>query len=626
MPHMIPDDIEQFTTPGEESFYFFLRKVAKPDDSFLCWYSPDIHDTEPDFVLFCHDIGLIVFEVKDWAIDQIREVSPKKFLVNFGNKEVSCTNPHEQAKSYVYSLLSKLAQDGRLVTRDAFAQGKPKIPISYGVVFTNINSFEYRERFANDGIIPLTKIFFWDDLEPHSELCDPSGKQFLEALKNRFEPKFPCHISNLELNHLRQLLFPTIRINPVQRGPQDELKNLEENIRLLDHHQEAIARKFDRGHRIISGPSGSGKTLVLVHQANFLLKYNPGVRKILFLCYNATLVNYIRRLLANQATPLGANGVEVMHFYELCERLTGEKLQHENQDADYYEIVLEEALSRDTGDGQLYDAILVDEGQDFSDQMLRVVMGCLNKKTDFLTIAMDEGQDIYAPVRSWKELGINIKGRKRQLNIIYRNTREITAFANRFRYGGAVCTDNRELADQSSLFLDPHISNGPTPVLKKYDSFPAVFEGLAKEIRKLVDEGKYPLSEIAIIYTSKKVSSQSADSLPALVATALDNQGLLNKWLSEDYRAKRTHDITANSVTITTIHSAKGLDFACVYLVGLDSLEPNERWTEAQIKCLCYVGMTRARYQLTIPYLQETPLIDQLRMCLNEANIAKPGH
>lgn len=621
---MIPDDIEQFTTPGEESFYFFLRKVAKPDDSFVCWYSPDINETEPDFVLFCHDIGLIVFEVKDWAIDQIREVSPRKFLVNFGNKEISCTNPHDQAKTYVHSLLSKLAQDGRLVTRDTFAQGKPKIPISYGVVFTNINSFEYKERFSNDGIIPLTKIFFWDDLEPHSELCDPSGKRFLEALKSRFEPKFPCHISAPELNHLRQLLFPTIRINPVQRGPQDELKNHEDNIRLLDHHQESIARKFDRGHRIISGPSGSGKTLVLVHQANFLFRYNPNIKKILCLCYNATLVNYIRRLLSNQGTALGPNGVEVMHFYELCERLTGQKLQHENQDADYYDIVLEEALSRAAEDGQLYDAILVDEGQDFSDRMLRVVMNCLNRKTDFLTIALDEGQDIYAPARSWKELGINIKGRKRQLNIIYRNTKEITAFANRFRYGTA--TPGRdEPTDQGALFPDPHISNGPLPTVKRYESYSAICEAIVREIRTLVDEGKYPLSEIAIIYTSKKVNSQSAENLPALITTALDNQGLLNKWLSEDYRAKRTHDITANSITITTIHSAKGLDFACVYLLGLDALEPNERWTEQQISCLAYVGITRARYQLTIPYLQETPLISQLGMCLRENKTDRYG-
>lgn len=37
MPHMIPDDIEQFTTGGEEAFYRFLSFVAKLVDRFVCW-------------------------------------------------------------------------------------------------------------------------------------------------------------------------------------------------------------------------------------------------------------------------------------------------------------------------------------------------------------------------------------------------------------------------------------------------------------------------------------------------------------------------------------------------------------------------------------------------------------
>ncbi len=616
MPHMIPDDIEKFTTSGEEAFYQFLSIVAKPDDSFVCWYSPEIEESEPDFVLFCHDVGLVVFEVKDWQIDQIRQVSPKKFLVDFGGKEISCTNPHEQAKGYVYKILERLVSDGKLITRDSYAQGKPKIPVSHGVVFSNIDSHEYKERFGNDGIIPLSKILFWDDLDQHSELSDPSGKRFLEALKERFEPKFPCHISSHELNHLRQLLYPTIRINTVDRGPQDELKNHEANIRLLDHHQEAIARKFDRGHRIISGPSGSGKTLILVHQALFLKKYNPAVKRILFLCYNVTLVNYIRRLLSNRGIPLGPGGAEVMHFYELCERLTGQKFQHENQDRDYYDIVIEEALSRDTSGQAPYDAILIDEGQDFSDRMLQVVMSCLNRKTDFLTIALDEGQDIYSQARNWKDLGINAKNRRRQLNVIYRNTREITAFANSFRYGTAPPGKSETTTPQGTLFPDPRISSGPHPEIKRYERYQQLIESVAHDIRKLVDSASFPLSEIAVIYTMKKPDPHLPESVPALVADALDRQGILHKWLSEDYRAKRSHDITANSVTISTIHSVKGLDFACVFLIGLDALEPDERWTEKQINCLAYVGITRARYQLTIPYQKETSLISRLKSSL----------
>jgi hypothetical protein len=71
MATMIPDDIQEFTTPGEGVFYRFLRACAKPDVSYIAWYQPDIAGREPDFILYAQDAGLIIFEVKDWALDQI---------------------------------------------------------------------------------------------------------------------------------------------------------------------------------------------------------------------------------------------------------------------------------------------------------------------------------------------------------------------------------------------------------------------------------------------------------------------------------------------------------------------------------------------------------------------------
>ena len=123
------------------------------------------------------------------------------------------------------------------------------------------------------------------------------------------------------------------------------------------------------------------------------------------------------------------------------------------------------------------------------------------------------------------------------------------------------------------------------------------------------------LCEIPI--SLKKSGKEGGQSIPELLATALDRCGILNKWLSEDYRAKRSHDITANSVTITTIHSAKGLDFACVFLIGLDAMEPGDRWAQEQIDSLAYVGITRARYQLQIPYITKNALMERLLSALH---------
>ena len=73
---MIPNDVEEFQTEGERVFFRFLQSVAKPDSRYVAWYLPDVNGKEPDFLLYGDDIGLVVFEVKDWALSQIREANP----------------------------------------------------------------------------------------------------------------------------------------------------------------------------------------------------------------------------------------------------------------------------------------------------------------------------------------------------------------------------------------------------------------------------------------------------------------------------------------------------------------------------------------------------------------------
>jgi len=73
---------------------------------------------------------------------------------------------------------------------------------------------------------------------------------------------------------------------------------------------------------------------------------NPAIKNILFVCFNITLVNYIRRLLAEKGVPFGQDGVRVKHFYELCSEIIGELVEYESEGSDYYELVAEEALEK----------------------------------------------------------------------------------------------------------------------------------------------------------------------------------------------------------------------------------------------------------------------------------------
>ncbi|MDR0928870.1 MAG: DNA helicase PcrA [Oscillospiraceae bacterium] len=75
---------------------------------------------------------------------------------------------------------------------------------------------------------------------------------------------------------------------------------------------------------------------------------------------------------------------------------------------------------------------------------------------------------------------------------------------------------------------------------------------------------------------------------------------------------------TAQSVTLMTLHSAKGLEFDTVFLVGLEQglfpsyMAVNEGRIEEERR-LAYVGVTRARKQLFISYATQRMLFNQMQ-------------
>ncbi len=606
MATMIPSDISEFKTEGEGKFYRFLENAAVHNSEYIAWYTPDINGREPDFLIYAKDVGIVIFEVKDWALEQIVKADTRTFTLKSGSRTEDKKNPYHQAREYYEQTIDKIKKDTHLVSKNPVHHGNPRIPIHYGVVLANINRYEYTQK-GLDRVIGTDKIFFWDDLHPESDICtDSTGTTFRKILKDKFPPQFPFSLTAQELSRLRQLIFPSVTIELPERKKDGGYIDHKRQIQMLDHHQEAIARKHDSGHRLLVGPSGSGKTIVLVHKAGFMKQYNPAIKNILFVCYNITLVNYIKRLLSGKKIPLGENGVEVMHFFELCSRIIKEAVHYENEDSDYYKTVIEMALEKVSEFPMRYDAVLVDEGQDFSDEMYKVLVSLLNKKTDSFTIALDDNQNIYRSRQSWKELGIKAQGRIHRMHHVYRNTRQIQKFAQSF-----MGQQQSETKEHEGLFPDFFDFRGPPPVFKKCESMGKVISFIGSTIESLA-ENEYALSEIAVIYTVKSRKDTDDFHLPRELEKELQSKGIISTWVSEDYRSKRSYDVTTNSVTISTIHSVKGFDYACVFLIGLDMLEPGEIWSEEQLVNLTYVAITRARYRLYIPYTAENLLVKRL--------------
>lgn len=578
MATMFPADVTSFLTTGEEATYSFLQRTARPDGKFLCWYAPDIEEREPDFILLSPDCGLVVLEVKDWLIDQLLEVDGKSVLLSVNGQEERRKQPLAQAREYVGSLLTLLNKHA-----PRMADGKPLLPcpVTGGAVLPHISREEFRAAGLGE-VMEEERIIFWDELHEESPLRrDASGRSFACWLAEHFPPLFPFQLSGTQIDWLRARIFPVVRLElPVRGGTHASAQD--ETLRALDHDQENLARGMGAGKQLVIGPSGSGKTLILAHQAWNLPRVDKKIRRVLVTCFNLSLVGYIRRLLARKGASLGPDGVEVVPFYSICERILGEPLTHA-EESEYYNLIVQEAQERLQGEHPLkghWDAILVDEGQDFSPEMAHVLLALLPPH-GVLTVAQDEQQCLYQPEDSgWEKMGI-AGLRLRRLQRQYRNTRAIARMALRLLPEGEPVP---ELAG----------AEGEAPCWLQSADAPSLVRDVADAVATLVREG-VSMSEIAILYAHSRLEGL-ASSLPESLLEAVEARGVMARWVARDATSKRYFDITTDSVCISTIHSAKGLDFSHVFLLGMDRLQPEN----LRQRRLAYVGMTRAREHLTL--------------------------
>lgn len=86
-------------------------------------------------------------------------------------------------------------------------------------------------------------------------------------------------------------------------------------------------------------------------------------------------------------------------------------------------------------------------------------------------------------------------------------------------------------------------------------------------------------------------------------------------WITESSSSKREYDSTDNSVKISTIDSAKGLDFRAVFIINIENLPFHLEENEEREVSLFYIGMTRALEWLFLTYSGEskfTKYLDQV--------------
>lgn len=244
-----------------------------------------------------------------------------------------------------------------------------------------------------------------------------------------------------------------------------------------------------------------------------------------------------------------------------------------------------------------YDVIIVDEAQDLPPCDLSLVTRLLPDYSEnrSLTLLADPAQSIYYRGIPWKEANINIQGRTRILAMNYRNSKQILEAARHIVDG---CEDLKE--EDELIRSNSSDRPGPKPIVASYTSTTQSNAFLGDEIIRLCQAGQYRPGDIAVIARSKNL-------LTKYIQRFLEKQSILCRF----HREEDFH-VLENEVKLITMHSAKGLEFPVVFLIGLsDQYMPyinqdsdTKLGDELQERRLFYVSMTRAAERLYLLHPQ----------------------
>jgi superfamily I DNA/RNA helicase len=93
----------------------------------------------------------------------------------------------------------------------------------------------------------------------------------------------------------------------------------------------------------------------------------------------------------------------------------------------------------------------------------------------------------------------------------------------------------------------------------------------------------------------------------------LNERGVPAEWVARSFASKAAYDISKARLTLSTIHSAKGMDFHTVILLGADSLVAKPGTAGRRAEALLFTGITRAREELVLPYFLDRNWVPELR-------------
>jgi superfamily I DNA and RNA helicase len=325
---------------------------------------------------------------------------------------------------------------------------------------------------------------------------------------------------------------------------EDRIEQMtQDQARLLDH-----LRHFRR-LRVVGG-AGSGKTWMALEQARRLARDGE---RVALLCYSRGLGRYLERV--TEQWPRRERPAFVGLFHDLP--ITWGAEPGADDDSDYWErrlpvLLGELAAVRPASD--LFDAVVVDEAQDFGDLWWPSLLQCLrDPERGGLFIFMDDSQRVFS-----RHGAAPIDLPPVTLDENLRSTKQIAQVFGAFA---------------GELIRPRGASGGPVRVIDV--PFDQVVEAADDAVEALLDEGWQP-GQIALLATGHRHPAQT---------NAVDHGGHAAYW--DDFFA-------GTDVFYGHVLGFKGLERTVVVLAvnGFHDLE--------RARTMLYTGMSRARLLLVV--------------------------
>jgi hypothetical protein len=271
----------------------------------------------------------------------------------------------------------------------------------------------------------------------------------------------------------------------------------------------------------------------------------------------------------------------VWNFYGLYERARGAARIY-----DYPDVILHAAASLRQTPLEGYSAVVIDEAQDLTCMMVRMLHSLVGDKPDGLNLIGDGQQTIYPGGFTLGEAGVSIAGRGVVMTTNYRNTYEIVEFA-RSIVDGDEFTDIEGALSMADAAGEIH-RHGPAPVITRFATHDLHDSSLVQHVLAVratgTGYGDVGVLALAGWQVDKATKALQAAGIPTIDLTRYDGRAI-------------------DAVKVGTVYRAKGLEFKQVLMartpqalldpaVAGDNASSERRELERRA---LYVAMTRAR-------------------------------